>query len=81
MSSGGPYSALRLMIIRVYQDQLGIVSLYERPDTRLVEAELADGFAVNTHGGQPLIVKDGGRLEMSAQRALECGLLRLPLLL
>jgi hypothetical protein len=44
-----------------------------------VEAELAEGYAVSSKdAGQPLIVKDGGKLDMSAQRALECGILQMP---
>jgi hypothetical protein len=67
------------MKVVVYQDELGNVSLYERPGARPVEAELAEGYAVSSKdAGQPLIVKDGGKLDMSAQRALECGILQVP---
>jgi hypothetical protein len=67
------------MKIQVYQDQQGIVSLHERPGTRLVEAELAEGYTISTRGlGYPLVAKNSGKLEMSAQRALECGILRVP---
>jgi hypothetical protein len=67
------------MKIVVYQDQLGNVSLFERPGARVVEAELAEGYTVSAKDtGQPLIVKDGGKLDMSAQRALECGILQVP---
>jgi hypothetical protein len=61
---------------------MGIVSLYERPDTRIVDANLADGYRLTAgQGDDLLIVKDGHKAGMSAQRALECGVLQLPLLL
>ena len=69
------------MKIALFQDSNGVLSLHDRPDTRRIEAELAPGYALGeTAAGSPIILKPGEG-ELSAQEALECGLLQVPLLI